>query len=268
MHACINKGCGFVARAHHDRRINDAAGKLWEYLDSQPVAGTTTAQIGTQRNGKGKIMRRGREAKLAVRFAKVQLDEPSNRYEQHEGPLTMNVVYLKEIEPPADVEAVDWMLLSSEPVETAEDALVIVGYYRCRWVIEEWHRALKEGCRLEKSQLQEAAALHRLTVILSVVTVRLIQLRDLSRSKSEDHEALKQLVPALWILIVAAVAKVPIEQLTPLTFWQTIARRGGWLARRHDGDPGWKTIWTGWHEVQQLVEGAELVASLKKITLT
>jgi len=268
MHACVKHNVGFVARANHDRRVNDATGKLWTHLAQQPLAGTTIATIGTQRNGLGKIVRRGRQAKLAVRYATVCLEQPWNCHEEHDGPLTVNVVYLSEIDPPAGVEPVDWMLLTSEPVNDLQQALVIVDYYRCRWVIEEWHRALKEGCRLESSQLHEPAALLRLTAVLSIVAMRLLQLRDLADQQGDDAPLLQQVLPATWILIVAALAKTDPDTLTPRQFWQTLARRGGWLGRKNDGRPGWKAIWTGWHDVQQLAQGAELIASINKLTLT
>jgi hypothetical protein len=268
MHACGSSSTGFLVRAHHDRRVNEGAGKLWAHLADQPVAGSTVAHIGTQRNGLGRIVRQGRDAKLAVRLARVRLEEPSNCHEQHDGPLTVNVVYLSEIDPPAGVEPVDWMLLTSEPAATFEQALVIIGYYRCRWVIEEWHRALKEGCRLECSQLENAQALMRLTAVLSVVAIRLIQLRDLADKQEGDAQTLRQLLPATWILIVAALARTDPAALTPKQFWHTIAQRGGWLGRKSDGRPGWKAIWTEWHDVQQLVQGAELIASINKLTLT
>jgi hypothetical protein len=263
MHQCLRNRCDFVVRAHHDRCIDQRSGKLWAKLEAREIAGTTLAEIGTQRGGKGRIVRRGRQAKLAVRFARVQLDEPSNHHEQHDGPLMVNAVYLKEIDPPAEVEPVEWMLLINVAVDSLEQALVVVDYYRSRWVIEEWHRALKEGCRLEESQLEDAEALMRLTAILSVVAVRLIQLRDLAGKENQDPQALRQIVPEIWIKIVAALGKFPWRSLTPMQFWQTIAREGGWLGRKHDGRPGWKAIWTGWHDVQQLVAGAELAASVK-----
>ena len=263
----MNRNVGFVVRAHHDRRINQATGKLWLHLAAQPIAGVTVGVIGTQRNGLGRIVRAGREAKLAVRYATVRLEQPWNGHEQHDGPLTVNAIYLSEIDPPAGVEPVDWMLLTSEPVTTFEQALAIIGYYRCRWVIEEWHRALKEGCRLERSQLQDAQALMRLTAVLSVVAIRLIQLRDLADKPGGDAQTLRQLLPATWILIVAALARTDPAALTPQQFWQAIAKRGGWLGRKNDGRPGWKAIWTGWHDVHQLVEGAELIASINKLTL-
>src|ERR1700719_358428 len=156
------------------------------------------------------------------------------------------------------------MLLTSERVTSLQEALVIVEHYRVRWVIEEWHRAVKEGCRLEHSQLTERSALLRLTAVVSVVGVRLIQLRDLADNPANAEQPLhvQNLAPLLWIQIVAALAKIQALELTAKQFWQTMARRGGWLGRRRERRPGWKTIWQGWRDIQQMVEGAELVRSL------
>jgi len=49
------------------------------------------------------------------------------------------VVYLQELNPPAGDEPVDWMLLTSEPVTSLPEALVIVEHYRVRWTIEVFH---------------------------------------------------------------------------------------------------------------------------------
>jgi hypothetical protein len=273
MHTCVKVGVGFVVRAAQDRRVNDATGKLWSHLSAQRVLGHTTATIGTQRNARGRVTRRGREAKLAVRCARVQLDEPWNHPAgpgDTRGPLTVNVVYLSEVDPPPGVEPVDWMLLTSEPAATFEQALRVVEYYRCRWVIEEWHRALKEGCRLERSQLEDAAALTRLTAVLSVIAVRLVQLRDLADDAAcrGRPAALRRLVPPAWIMLVSALTGVKPATLTPQQFWHALARRGGWLARKGDNRPGWKAIWDGWHDLEQMVQGIELLQSTNKLTLT
>jgi hypothetical protein len=269
MHACANAGVGFVARARHDRRVDGATGKLWSHLADRPVAGVTAAEVGTQRDGRGRVVRRGRRAGLAVRLARVRLEGPWNHPDgRDEGPLTVNAVHLTEIDPPAGVEAVDWMLLTGEPVTGLEEALAVIDYYRRRWVIEEWHRALKEGCRLGRSQLEGAEALARLTAVLSVVAVRMMQLRDLADRQSDDAAALERLVPPVWIRVVAALANADAPTLTPRQFWRTIARRGGWPGRKGDGRPGWKAVWTGWHDVQQLVEGAEVMRSIHENTLT
>jgi hypothetical protein len=157
-----------------------------------------------------------------VRYAALTLAPPRNdpRFAGH-APLPVWAVHVLEEQPPAGAEPVEWMLLTSEPVTNLEEAQRIVDWYTRRWVIEEWHKALKTGCRVEASQLDQAADLMRLAAVLSVVAVRLIQLRDLAdpgtpqrpHPAADDPQALQDLVPALYILIVARLAQVPTGQL-------------------------------------------------------
>jgi hypothetical protein len=269
MHACLRQKTGFVARAHPDRRVDELSGKLWQMLEQEPVQKKIQATIGAQRGNKP---RPKREATLSVRFKQVQLEAPWNHHEAHDGPLVVHAVYLVEEDPPEGIEPVDWMLLTSEEVKSIEQAQKIIGYYQSRWVIEEWHRALKEGCRLELAQVESIETLRRMTAVLSIVAVRLLELRDLADSSAagERPEELKKAVPGSWIIMVAALAKTGPANLTPKKFWQTIAKRGGWLGRKGDGRPGWKAIWSGWQDVAQYIAGAELMAKVRQeeITLT
>jgi len=261
MHICLSVEHGFVIRAMHDRRVEDGTAKLWDHMASQTPAGTITARIGQQRNASGKIMRQKREAILTVRFASVQLEVPQNHVDKDKyEPLTVQVVYLREENPPAGVEAVDWMLLTSEAVMDFAAACVIVGYYQRRWLIEEWHRALKEGCRLEDSQVHEILTLRRLSAILSVIAVRLLQVRNLAQGKAKDApKALQATVDSVWIEVVALLAEVETDELTPERFWKTVARKGGFIGRRSDGHPGWKVIWRGWHDISLMIQHAKLL---------
>jgi hypothetical protein len=263
--SCLKHGGGFVVRARHDRRLKGESLTLWPHMAGLPAAGTMEVKIAAQRGGRGQPPRRARTAKLEVRFAGISLERPSHDSQEDSGPLALRVVYLSEIDVPADItEPVDWMLLTSEPVETFEDALVIAGYYTKRWVIEEWHRCLKEGCALEQSQMDEAEDLQRLAAVLSVIAVRMLQLRDLAQeelSLAKPRRAaarLKKEVPALWIMVVAELYGDEPATLTPKKFWRNIARRGGFIGRKSDGLPGWKVIWRGWHDITQMVFGAEL----------
>lgn len=270
MDACVGQGHGFVIRARHDRRVDDARDKLWPRLADAPVLGTLGVTVGEQRTG-GRVTRRGREARVRVHATRVTLDPPWNHpradppaTDSNNTPLTVHAIYLREVQPPEDTEPIDWMLLTSEPVEDFDDARRLVGYYQRRWVIEEWHRALKEGCRLEQSQLQDAQALQRLAAIQSVVAVRLLQLRDLADTQrhgdaADDPRTRQQAVPTTWITLAAALADTPADRLTPRVFWRILALRGGWPGRTRDGRPGWKTIWRGWHELSQMARGVELM---------
>jgi hypothetical protein len=263
IEACLHTEVGFVVRARHDRRVEEGTDKLWGFLASQPIATTCVVRVGEQRNGRGQIVRRSRQAPVTVRFAQVQLEPPYNHPGMHASQ-TVNALYLREEESPADAEPIDWLLLTSEPVKTTEDALRILSYYERRWVIEEWHRALKEGCALEAAQLDDPADHLRLASILSVIAVRLLQLRDLADPKHPDAdcpEALGRWAPRLWIDVVAQRAAVLPHELTPRLFLLTIARQGGYLGRARDPRPGWKVLWRGWYDFSLLVQGAELVLS-------
>lgn len=267
MEACEASGSGFVIRARHDRRINEGQSRLWRHLSEPRACGTIAVRIGAQRDGRGKITRRDRSAEVSIRFAAVQLEPPWNHPGEH-APRRVWVVYLREDDPPAPDEAVDWMLLTSEVVETEEEARRIVTFYQRRWVIEEWHRALKEGCRVEDSQLDEAEDHLRLAALLSVIAVRLVQLRDLADPQHDEArsvEVLHRWAPPLWIAVVARLGRHDAATMTPQQFMLTIARRGGYLARRRDPRPGWKVLWRGWSEVALLVEGAQLALNEKPL---
>lgn len=288
---------GFVVRAMHDRRLQTAGGNdadadaeaeaeadaavaaLWPTLQARPVVATFTLDVGAQRNGRGTVTRVARQATVSVRFAPVTLAPPAYRGRRAQ-PRRMWAVYVREDQPPADVdEPLEWMLLTDEPLADAADALRVVGYYQRRWVIEEFHRVEKEGCRLEQSQLDDAADVARLAAVTAVLAVRLLQLRDAARpatkpadvnkpaadtatpadtdANTDTPAALAAVAPPSWIAVVATLARVKAADLTPTLFWRTLARRGGHVGRRRDGPPGWKTIWRGVYDVQLLAEGYE-----------
>jgi hypothetical protein len=264
LHEASSLGHGFVVRAMHDRYVDEGTGHLWDKLSAQAVLGTRTVTLGVQRDKGNQVKRAGREAVLTLRAAPVVIAPPTQDVRtQGAQPLTLWAVYAKEEHPPAGVEAVEWMLLTSLEALTLEQALLILDYYTCRWVIEEWHRCEKEGCGLEQSQLDDAEDIKRLAAIVSVLAVRLLQMRDLADSAAaESPAALNAQVPPLYVELVAGLAKVDAATLTPRKFWHAIAKRGGWLGRKHDSRPGWIVIWRGWSDLLQMVRGAELYQQL------
>jgi len=265
MHAAYASGQGFLIRAQHDRYVNDSTERLWGFLERQDVAGTRIVEVPARPAKGGRPAQPARTARLAVRYAAIQVSPPRNDPRFTE-PLAAWAVYVVELDPPAGVEPVEWMLLTSERVESVDQANTCVDWYTYRWLIEEWHMAEKTGCRLEASQLKSAKALERLAALTAVVAVRLIQLRELAQAATDPNvpdekslrdqpAALRNLVPHDWILAVSYLAKCRPDALTPRLFWLTLARRGGFIGRKGDGLPGWRTIWKGWAEVMTLVQG-------------
>jgi hypothetical protein len=278
MDECRRQGHGFVLRAMHDRYVDERMDRLWKKLQAQPSAGKRKVWVPAQRDRQGRVTRPAAEVELEVRVAAVQIPPPCNDPRTADAaPLEIWAVHVTEPNPPEGAKAIEWMLLSSEKTQTLEEAQQAVTWYSCRWVIEEWHKALKDGCRLEDSQLDDAGDIERLAAVLSVIAVRLVQLRDLAEAAREPQEgdgrlppdearaqdpgALQASVPWVYICIVAMLAKVAPQTLTPQTFWRTVARRGGWIGRKCDGRPGWLTVWRGWAKVRAMVEAAELLAA-------
>lgn len=181
MHTCVDKQMGFVIRAQHDRQLVDADQRLWPYMQDQPVRGCHRIEIHGQRPGNSRTARRGRKTEVAVQTARVTLQTPKK--DPGQAPLSVNAVYLLEMGPPSDVKPVEYLLLTTEPVDDWAQIQTVIDYYCRRWVIEEWHRALKEGCAQQKSQLKSHEALCRLSAVNSVVAVRLVRLRDAAQDR-------------------------------------------------------------------------------------
>jgi hypothetical protein len=153
------------------------------------------------------------------------------------------------------VEGLEWVLLSMVPMRTEQDAWECIGWYRCRWLCEEFHHGLKTGCGLERRRLRTREGTERLLALLSPVAVRLLQLRSLIQQIPET--LVRDLVPEDEVLLVAKLAQVPVPVLTVETFLRTVARRGGFLGRKSDGHPGWKSIWDGWFQIHLMLQGIQ-----------
>ncbi len=175
-------------------------------------------------------------------------------------PLSLWAIRVWEEQPPDGEDPLEWLLLTSVPPITQRDAWEHVGWYECRWVVEDSHQCLKTGCRIEARQMHTADRLIRLLGLLSPLAVRLLQLRDLSRR--EPERPAYEIVQADLLAVVATQTGCSPTSMTMATFWQTVARMGGYLARRRDGPPGWKTLWAGWLRAQTLLEGVHLASQL------
>jgi hypothetical protein len=171
------------------------------------------------------------------------------------------VVSVHETDPPAGVDPVEWLLFTSLQVETAAEALEIIAYYEARWTIEEFHKALKTGCNIEQSQLQTAARLAPLVALLSMQAVRLIQLKAVARA--EPDRPTEDLVPRRYVQTLERVRKLAPGSLSRVRdFFRTLAKLGGFLGRKGDGEPGWLTIWRGWEKLYVMIRGVELMSEV------
>jgi hypothetical protein len=199
--------------------------------------------------------RAGRQARVLVSFGQVRLQVPKG-----EAALDVWVVRAWEVEAPEGVDPLEWILATSVRVATAEDALERVEWYTTRWVVEDYHQCLKTGCAIEERDLETADRIQRLLGIMAPVAVRLLQLRDNARAKPDM--AASAVADPLMVRVLAAKSGLRPEEMTVRTFCREVAKMGGFLGRRRDGEPGWKTLWRGWTELETLTEGVRIAKSL------
>jgi hypothetical protein len=201
-----------------------------------------------------------RDAVVEMSFEAVRIQPPIHNATLHKTPLDLWVVRVWEPLPPAGVEPLEWILLTSIPVQTLADAWERVCWYRCRWLIEEFHKVLKSGCHLEDRRMHTVSALENLLAILTPIGMRLLQVRQLAQL-APDLPA-TQVVSAQVVQLVALLDRRPNAVWTVRDLCCAIARFGGFLARKCDGLPGWQTLWNGWVFVQTVLLGVHLAALL------
>jgi hypothetical protein len=176
-----------LARARYDRCLEESSRKLFEHLQALPLMAQATIAVPRQREKKGKPSKPGRislparAAKVQLRWAKVTISAPLTTQTRHLAPVELHALLLTEVHPPKDATPLRWILLSTVPIESRKQALRCVRWYTRRWRIEEWHRVLKSGCRIEAHQHQSAAKLARAIAIDTVIAWRVMLLTLLGR---------------------------------------------------------------------------------------
>lgn len=260
-------------KARNVRVAEGMAVPLRQYLQTLPTVGAyelpLRARAAQSKRGhkQARQAQPARTAKVEVRFGPLQIPFPAQKSPYLKRlsaePIAMWVVHAVEVDVPKGAEAVEWILLTSLPVTSFRGAWRILEYYEKRWAIEEWHKALKTGCRLEDRQLQSKESLERIAALLSVVAVRLLQLK--SAARTDPNRPARQVVPLPWIkMLLAARKRTKLTvAMTIREFYRELAKLGGFLGRKSDGEPGWITIWRGWQKLYLLVCGAELAESLQ-----
>ena len=248
---CQQAGVDFVIRGFQDRRLADEAGKLHEALAKAPVLGETTVEL-RSRGGEA-----ARTAIVELRGVRVDLDGPWRPGGWQEPLRGVWVVVVQEVHAPEGVkEPLHWVLLTSLPCRSLAEARRIVGRYTARWWVEEYHKALKSGAGVEDSQLERAGRLESLIAVLAVVAVRLLNTKMLARSRPEGAEARESFGREALAILESKFGR-PKGGWTNQNVLVATARLGGFLARKHDGMPGWQTIWRGWQRLMWMCEGLE-----------
>jgi len=252
-------GPKLLVRAKHNRKVQDESARLFETIQAQPIAGYQSVHIARHKD------RPAREAELAIRFAALTLCAPPDKPQLPA--IALWVVLAREEDAPTGAEPIEWLLLTTVAVENFEQACERVAWYTQRWNIEVFHRTLKSGCLIEDRQLGEVERLEACLAIDMVVAWRIFYLVKLGREVPD--------VPCdafydtdEWQVLVAnhnskhsAKNHLPSDPPPPLREAnRMVAKLGGFLGRKSDGEPGTETLWRGLQRLDGMTEGWRLAS--------
>lgn len=240
LEATREQGPALLVRAEKSRMRTTDEGFLWDIMAGKEIAGSLEVHI----------PRRGahpaRDVRLDIRFADVTLRPPSGH---HAPPVTIWAVYARG-------EKIEWMLLTTAPVATFDDARKRVEWYTGRRGIEVYHRTLKSGCRIRDRQLETAGRLEACLGMDMVVAWRIYYLTMLGR-ETPDAPSAVFLKDVEWKALCCYVNKTPVVPDTPPSLRRAvfmIAAMGGHLGRKGDGFPGTQTLWRGLERLYMATE--------------
>jgi hypothetical protein len=253
---CLEKGHQFVVRLCQDRAILDeeSRDRIGSIRETAAAASAVTAYRLKVRARPGQA---ARTAELSVSFGRICVRAPAHHGAAAE-PVTCWFVRAWEAAPPATVgEPLEWLLACGFPVETPEEAVRAVWIYAQRPLIEDFHKGLKTGMGAERLQLETGARLCAAIALMSVVTLRLLELCERARLTPEAS-AEESGLDALERELLSRALNRRLETARDVVL--AVGRLGGHMNRKADGLPGWLTLHRGMKELRLLVEGARLMS--------
>lgn len=256
---CQELGYDFVIRLAQDRRAlleEEAEEDDPTIHHLKTLARSLPAQYGRTLEIPAQRQRPAREAFVQVSWQHVRLLPPAHAAKGSSSEMTAWVVRVWEPQPPTGTEPLEWVLVTTVPVQNAQDAWERITWYKWRWLLEDFHKVLKTGCGMEERFLQTVEAQWRMLAVLTPMAMRLLWLRQVAQSAPETPAT--EVVSEEIVRLVTLLDKRPGVALTAKQLWRTIARFGGYLDRKSDPPPGWQTLWQGWMYIQTVLEGVHL----------
>jgi hypothetical protein len=260
------KRVGVLVRARYNRCLEGQERKLFEELKASRNTAHIEVVIPRQRWKKAKGGKPeqqgvpGRKGLLSVRFQEVTVHSTRSDL-RSEKAITLWGVYAREENPPPGAKRIEWLLLTTEEVRTAEDAARIVDLYTRRWRIEEWHHVLKSGCKVQEHQNETAERLMRVIAIDAVLAWRIQLMTLLGREVPELPCTVFFDEWEVNVLEAIEEEKGKRGKKPPFSLGDAIilvAKQGGYLARGSDPPPGPKCIWKGTLHLYNLAAGYRL----------
>jgi hypothetical protein len=251
----------FVIRLKYDRQAESGKEEpqsVFNLLAGAPIVMEREIKLTRRSKNRPLSMRRchpprdGRTARVVISAANVALRGPRRRSRELPATISLNVVHVYELDPPPGEERVEWYLHTTEPIDTVEQVASVVDYYRARWTIEEFFKALKTGCALEKRQVECRRSFENTLALFIPIAWRLLLFRSLARLQKPPPAG--QVLDVTQRRVLEAVQGKPLPvDATAADALLAVAALGGHLKR--NGEPGWQVIGRGYEKLLLLEQG-------------
>jgi len=248
--AAESGSAAWLIRAAQDRAVQDG-GLLRERVSQSACLGQIEFNLAPARG------RKSRRVVQSLRAVRVRL-RPPYRPDKKLAPVEVTAILAREETPPSGEEPIQWLLLSSLPVDSFADAAEKIQWYLCRWQIEVYFHILKSGCKVEDLQLQSRERIEVALTLYLIVAWRVLYLTRLGRA-APNLSCEVAFSPQEWqaAYLVSKRQKPPAEPPRLQEILVLVAGLGGYLARKGDGPPGPKTLWIGLQRVRDFALALE-----------
>ncbi len=270
----LDKQRRIITRAQQEHSIAEGPGTLREFFATEgtwerepictrevPTKASEAAMKEARKKGRAEVqtvrnaltkMGGHREASLRVRWAQVTLMPDAHKKKStRRRSAKVWAVQVLEQNVPSFVEPLEWMLLTTVPVATLDDALWVVDGYRARWPIEPMHTVLKTGLHVEAQSVKDVSSARRLLSVLLPVSLHLM--RWAYGWRETPQELASAQVPDAVVSALKTACRyhqlpLPRRAWTVKDVVLRLAALGGY-ERRPDRTPGWLVLWRGWREL-------------------
>lgn len=265
----LSAGRPFIVRSQHNRKLaedpQDADNatpilKLHDRLRALASMGQYTVRVPAAEGG-------WREATMTLAWEQVQIAPPRQpRGEHGRDPISVCGVIAREVSPPPGTEPLEWILLTNRPMESFEQAREVVEDYACRWMVEDYHKAIKSGCGIEETQMTSLHGLSNLIGLLSVLGVHVLRLRCNARDEAIREQPARLHEEPLKVRLAAQDARhQDWRTMTVWEFYLAVAKMGGYVLNPHKRPPGWIVLWRGYVRLENMCEGVRLMSTKRSV---
>lgn len=240
----------WLVRAAHNRCLPDGD-KLWEHTVADAPIGEISFAMAARSDVKARTVRQ----QLWVRRVELRAGKGQT--------VCATCIIAREIDAPAGTKPIEWRLLTNRQAGALTEAIELIDWYRARWEIEILFDVLKNACKVEALQLGSMKKLERALAMFMVVAWRITYLMKLGRTSPDLDASLHfdaDEIEAAYML--NDEVPPPAPRLNEVL--RQVARVGGFLARKSDGEPGVKTIWLGLKDVHVAVKTMRAMRQLRK----